>query len=133
MSAAAIAGRQFLPGVRGAWVEQRQREILELRLQALDLLARAACEIGDLPTAIRAGEEAIAAEPFRETAYLNVMDAHSRAGNRGEAFASTSGAGVHSVSTSESAPHPRRKRRTSPCWVTNRPTPACRPASSRSC
>src|SRR4029453_551919 len=35
-ASAAVAGRQFLPGARGAWVEQRQREATELRLPSLE-------------------------------------------------------------------------------------------------
>ncbi|MGZ6966342.1 MAG: ATP-binding protein [Acidimicrobiia bacterium] len=86
MVAAAIAGRQFLPGADGAWVEQRQREVREIRLQALELLSAAACQMGEWTNALRAAEEAVATEPYRETAYVQMMKAHSRAGNRGEAL-----------------------------------------------
>jgi class 3 adenylate cyclase/tetratricopeptide (TPR) repeat protein len=84
---AAVAGRQFLPGARGIWVEERQRDVRELRLKSLEVFARAACECGEWDIAVQAGEEAIAAEPFRETAYQCVMNAHRRAGNPGLALA----------------------------------------------
>lgn len=85
-SAAAIASRQFLPAATGGWVERRQGELRELHLRALEVVSRAAraeCRWGD---AIQAAEEAIAIEPFRESAYLALMAAHAGAGSRGEAL-----------------------------------------------
>ena len=81
-----VTSRQFAPTLSGAWVERRQAELAELHLRALEALARAALAEGDWPGAIVAAEEAIAREPFRESAYLVLMDAHAGAGNRGEAL-----------------------------------------------
>ena len=83
--AIAVASRQFLPAATGAWVERRQAELRELHLRALEVVARAATADGLWGEAIDAAEEAIAIEPFRESAYLAVMDAHAGAGSRGEA------------------------------------------------
>ncbi|HEX3621550.1 MAG TPA: tetratricopeptide repeat protein [Acidimicrobiales bacterium] len=84
--AAAIAGRGFLPESEGPWVERRQAELRELHLQALETLADAAEATGDWAGALRAAEEAVSVEPFRESAHLRLMRAHAGAGNRGEAL-----------------------------------------------
>ena len=84
--AAAVAGRGFLPESEGAWVERRQAELRELHLRALETLADAAEATGDWAGALRAAEEAVSVEPFRESAHLRLMRAHAGAGNRGEAL-----------------------------------------------
>ncbi len=85
-AAKAVAARQFLPAASGAWVERRQAELREVHLRALEVLVRAAAEDGLWGEAIDAAEEAIAIEPFRESAYLALMAAHAAAGSRGEAI-----------------------------------------------
>ena len=85
-AALAVTSRQFAPTLTGAWVERRQADLAELHLRALEAQARAAVGEGDWAGAIAASEEAIAREPFRESAYLVLMDAHAGAGNRGEAL-----------------------------------------------
>ncbi len=84
--AIAVSARQFLPAARGTWVERRQAELRELHLRALEVLARATTADGLWGEAIDAAEEAIAIEPFRESAYLALMAAHAGAGSRGEAM-----------------------------------------------
>jgi predicted ATPase/DNA-binding SARP family transcriptional activator len=84
--AAAIAGREFLPGATGAWVERRQAELREVRARALEALADAAAAAGDWPAALAAADGAVALDPLRETAHVRVMRAHAAAGNRGEAL-----------------------------------------------
>ena len=84
--ALAVASRQFAPTLTGGWVERRQAELADFHLRALEALARAALAEGDWAGAIANSEEAIAREPFRESAYLVLMDAHAGAGNRGEAL-----------------------------------------------
>jgi predicted ATPase/DNA-binding SARP family transcriptional activator len=85
-AAAAVAGRGFFPEGTGAWVEHRQAEFRELHLRALEVESDAAAATADWPTALRAAEEAISVEPFRESAHLRLMHAHAGAGNRGEAL-----------------------------------------------
>ncbi len=85
-SAVAVAGRQFLPGGSGRWVERQQAELRELHLRALEVLARAAAAQGMWADAAHAADQAISIEPFRESAYLALMDAHVGAGSRGEAL-----------------------------------------------
>ena len=83
---AAVAGRGFLPEATGAWVERRQAELREMHLRALELEADGAAALADWSGAIRAVEEVVALEPFRESAHLRLMQAHAGAGNRGEAL-----------------------------------------------
>lgn len=85
-AAAAVAARQFVPVATGTWVERRQAELRELNLSALEIVARAAAALGRTADAVAAAEEAIALEPFRESAYLALIGAHATAGNRGEAL-----------------------------------------------
>ena len=85
-AAAAVAGRGFLPETTGTWVERRQAELRELHLRALELESDGASAAGEWPAALRAAEEAVSVEPFRESAHLRLMRAHGRAGNRGEAL-----------------------------------------------
>ena len=85
-AAASEASRaDFLPGAHGAWFEQRQFAVRQVRLSALDVLCEAATAAGDYPTAVAAAEEAIAAEPYREATHALLMRAHRAAGNRAEA------------------------------------------------
>ena len=84
--AAAVAGRGFLPETTGAWVEHRQAELRELFVRALEVESDAAAAAADWPSALRAAEEAVSVEPFRESAHLRLMQAHAGAGNRGEAL-----------------------------------------------
>lgn len=80
--AADLAGRQFLPGAGGAWVERRQAELAALRVRALELLSQAAQACG----AVVAAEQAIALAPLRESAHQALMAAHAGAGNRAAAL-----------------------------------------------
>jgi predicted ATPase/DNA-binding SARP family transcriptional activator/Tfp pilus assembly protein PilF len=84
--AAGVAGRGFLPEATGAWVERRQAELRDLHLRALEAASAAAAAAGDWSGARHWAEEAVAAEPYRESAHLRLMQAHAGAGNRGEAL-----------------------------------------------
>jgi predicted ATPase/DNA-binding SARP family transcriptional activator len=84
--AVTVARRRFLPGASGRWVEQRQAELRELQVEALETLSDAAVALGDPARALRAAEEALSLQPLRESAYVRVMIAHARAGNDGEAL-----------------------------------------------
>jgi predicted ATPase/DNA-binding SARP family transcriptional activator len=84
--AAAVAGRGFLLETDGPWVERRQADLRELHLRALEAVADADARLADWAGALRAAEEAVSVEPFRESAHLRLMQAHAGAGNRGEAL-----------------------------------------------
>ena len=85
-AAVEVAGRHLLPGVSGLWAERRQAELRELHVRALEVLSEAAAGDRDWAEALKAAEEAVAVEPFRESAHLRLMAAHRGAGNRGEAL-----------------------------------------------
>jgi len=86
MRAASLARRPFLPGEEGNWVEERRRELTDIRSRALGCLVDASLGLGDAPAAATWAEEAIALEPFREAGYRRLMKAHAAAGNRAEAL-----------------------------------------------
>jgi SARP family transcriptional regulator, regulator of embCAB operon len=84
--ACAILRRPFLAGEEGAWVDARRDALRKARLRALDCLAQIHATTGELALALRAAEEAIDLEPFREAAYRRLMMIHDEAGNGAEAL-----------------------------------------------
>jgi YVTN family beta-propeller protein len=76
----------FLPGEDGAWVEEKRRELADVRRRALAVLADASLRSGEAGEAVRWAGQAIALEPFRETGYRRLMEAHVAAGDRAEAL-----------------------------------------------
>lgn len=84
--AAAILHRPFLPGAEGAWVDARRQALRGARVRALDVLAEVHEWNREPALALRAAEEAIALEPYRESGYRRLMRIHQRAGDRAEAL-----------------------------------------------
>ena len=85
-SAESLARGPFLPGEDGPWVEQQRRDLADIRERALSVLADACLRSGAAREAAKWAEELIALEPFRETGYRRLMEAHAAAGNRAEAL-----------------------------------------------
>jgi YVTN family beta-propeller protein len=85
-SAESLARRPFLAGEDGAWVEQKRRDLADIRERALTVLADACLRSGAGREAAKWAEELIALSPFREAGYRRLMDAHVIAGNRAEAL-----------------------------------------------
>jgi len=85
-SAVELLRSPFLPGEAGAWVEAKRRELTAVQGRGLNALADACLRLGDAPEAARWAEEALALEPFRESGYRRLMEAHDAAGNRAEAL-----------------------------------------------
>ena len=85
-AAAALARRSFLPGQDGNWVEERRRDLRELLVRSLECLYDASFRAGEHGEAVRHAEEVIELEPFRESGYRRLMEAHAAAGNRAEAL-----------------------------------------------
>lgn len=81
-----IVQQPFLPGDDGPWVQAKRRELEDVRIRALTILAEASLRIDKPVDAIRWAEQAIEAEPFRESGYRLLMTAHIAAGNRAEAL-----------------------------------------------
>src|SRR5207249_9719621 len=74
------------PGDDGPWVESKRRELGGVRARALRVLAEASLAADKAADAVRWAEQAIEAEPFRESGYRLLMTAHVAAGNRAEAL-----------------------------------------------
>ena len=84
--AARLLREPFLPGDTGTWVEEKRRELKDVRERALSTLSDA-CLLSDEPEeAVKWGEQTVALAPFRETGYRHLMEAHVAAGNRAEAL-----------------------------------------------
>ena len=84
--AAELARRSFLPGQDGSWVEGRRRDQHELLVRSLECLNEASFGAKDFAQAARHAEEVIELEPFRESCYRLLMEAHAAAGNRADAL-----------------------------------------------
>ena len=82
--AVSLLQQPFLPGEDGSWVEEKRRELADVRARALGALTDAALRSGDAPEAVKWAEQTIALAPFRETGYRRLMEAHAAAGDRAE-------------------------------------------------
>lgn len=85
-TAVSIARLPLLPGEDGAWVEGKRRELADVLVRALEVLSDACLHSGDASEAVKWAHEAVTLEPFRESGYRRLMQAHSTAGNRAEAL-----------------------------------------------
>src|SRR3954464_14047770 len=86
--AAEIAGRGLLPGLEADWIDERRRELSDLRVEALEGAAAAGAALGgaDLAGAERAARAAVEAAPFRESARAALMEVLRAGGNVAEAL-----------------------------------------------
>lgn len=81
-----IARQPFLPGDNGMWAQGKRRELADVVDDALACAADAQLALRRPGEAARFAEEAIALQPFRESGYRRLMEAHAAAGNRAEAL-----------------------------------------------
>ena len=84
--AESLVRQPFLPGDDGTWVDEKRRELADIRVRALSVLADACRRSGDAREAARWAEQAIDLEPFRESGYRRLMEAHAAAGDGAEAL-----------------------------------------------
>jgi DNA-binding SARP family transcriptional activator/streptogramin lyase len=84
--AESLTQQPFLPGDDGTWVEEKRRELAGVHARALTTLAGASLRSGDVAESVRWAEQAVEVEPFRESGYRQLMEAHVAAGNGGEAL-----------------------------------------------
>ncbi|MEA2444595.1 MAG: hypothetical protein QOJ12_1887, partial [Thermoleophilales bacterium] len=87
--AVAIAEGGLLPGLEAAWIDERRRELNDLRVDALEAIATIGVALGgtsELATAETAARSAIEAAPFRESARGALMEALRARGNVAEAL-----------------------------------------------
>jgi SARP family transcriptional regulator, regulator of embCAB operon len=84
--AESVTRSPFLPGDDGPWAEEKRRELAEVRARALSALTEANLRADKPAEAVRWAGLAVEAEPFRESGYRRLMEAHVAAGNRAEAL-----------------------------------------------
>jgi SARP family transcriptional regulator, regulator of embCAB operon len=83
-----ISERGFLPGEEGDWIEERRRELEEIRVKALECTARRSLVLGgpEIAVAERTARRLIDLSPYRESGYAVLMEAFERQGNIAEAL-----------------------------------------------
>jgi DNA-binding SARP family transcriptional activator len=79
--------RSLLAEFEAPWIDERRRELAELSSEVLDTMARAALELGpaEVATAERAASLLIEREPYRESGYALLMQAHACRGDVAQA------------------------------------------------
>lgn len=82
--AAKVTENPFLPGDESEWVESQRRDLADIRIRALELLADSNLESGAYAEAARLARQVVELEPYRESGYRRVMQAYAGAGNRAE-------------------------------------------------
>nr|MBA3327260.1 winged helix-turn-helix domain-containing protein [Solirubrobacterales bacterium] len=87
-AAADITSRGLLPGLDAEWIEQRRRELADLELEALEIIAAAGTVLGgaDLSPALRAARTLAERAPFRESGHHLWMEALAQRGDVAEAL-----------------------------------------------
>lgn len=81
-----IARRPFLPDESGRWIEQRRAKLASILVRALECRTRVYLWNREQSLAVEAARDAVALEPFRETAWQLLMRAHAAGGNTAEAL-----------------------------------------------
>ena len=76
----------LLAGVDNVWLDAQRERLSALRVRAAELEAGARLALGDAGAAVVAAADAVAAAPYRESAFRLLMGAHAAAGNRAEAL-----------------------------------------------
>ena len=81
-----IARRPFLSDHDAPWIEARRAALRALLTRGLQALASASEMAGQPALAIEYASEVLALEPYRETAYQQLMRLHAGMGNKAEAL-----------------------------------------------
>src|SRR3954453_22806419 len=86
--AAEIGSAGLLPGLEADWIDDRRRELADLRVEALEAAAVAGAALGGahLAGAEEAARAAVEAAPFRESARAALMEVLRAGGNVAEAL-----------------------------------------------
>ncbi len=80
-----LSRAELLPGWYDDWVIFEQERLRQLRLSALELMARQHLAAHEPGRAVIAAISAVSIEPLRESAHLLLVQAHLAAGNRAAA------------------------------------------------
>lgn len=83
--AAAILARGLLPELQATWLDAERARLQGLHVEALELLARAGVALGD-GHAVEAARAAVELAPFRESAWVALLEALTARGNAAEAL-----------------------------------------------
>lgn len=84
--AVVITRRPLLPNEDAPWLEARRQKLRTMLARSLSVLAQVSAANGEPELAVQYATEVIELEPFRETAYQQLMRLHAQMGNRGEAL-----------------------------------------------
>jgi SARP family transcriptional regulator, regulator of embCAB operon len=84
--AAVIARRTFLPSEDAPWIEKQRQKLGSVLIRSLQCLSSVSADSGDLESAVQFTVQVVELEPFRETAYHQLMKLHVRRGNAAEAL-----------------------------------------------
>lgn len=86
LAARAISSRPLLVGEEGEWLDELRLRLADVRIRALECIADTWLAVGDPASAARDAAEAIAVDPFRESAHRLLIRAHLAAGEHGAAI-----------------------------------------------
>ena len=83
-----VTARPFLPDYEAPWIDVHRRELADVHVCALECTAALSIGIGggELPIGERAARELIRLSPFRESAYLLLIEALRARGDPAEAL-----------------------------------------------
>jgi DNA-binding SARP family transcriptional activator len=84
--AVSVTRRPFLPDVEAPWIEARRAALRALLIRGLECLSAVSESGGNSSLAIQHTHDILEIEPFRETAYRQLMRLHAAMGNRAEAL-----------------------------------------------
>ena len=84
--AIAIARRPFLSGEEAPWIEGWRAKLTATLIRGLHGLITISAANGEPTVAIQHAEQILEIEPYRETAYQELMRLHAAMGNRAEAL-----------------------------------------------
>jgi SARP family transcriptional regulator, regulator of embCAB operon len=83
----AIAGRPFLAGDVSRWTDRKREHLRQVRVRALEVRGRVALACGDPAGAATDAAILLDLDPYRESAYALLMQAHVAGGNAAHALA----------------------------------------------
>ena len=83
---ATISRRPFLSDVEGDWLDTQRRKLDRQLVRALECLTKMRLASGEPALAVESATEAVNLDPFRESSYQDLMQAHVASGNNAEAL-----------------------------------------------
>ncbi len=84
--AESISRRPFLAGHNCPWADAQREKLERYLMRSLECLARVWLATDEPALAVEAAAAAVALDPYRESSYLLLMQAHQATGNRPEAL-----------------------------------------------